>query len=74
MENRKKFVKEKFMDLLRSSGASITKIAKLSGVPFGTLTHWYYGEAVPSIDNAVAVLSALGYEVTVTKKEEQHDL
>jgi len=60
---------EKMKELRQTNKVSIKTIAKLSGIPIGTIEHWEYCGHIPPIDKYNQVLNALGYELTIVKKE-----
>ncbi|MCI8459417.1 MAG: helix-turn-helix transcriptional regulator [Clostridia bacterium] len=48
---------------------SIKTLSKLSGVGEGTIGNWIYCGFTPTLDNFQKVLNALGYDLSIVKKE-----
>ena len=59
------FTKEILIRIIKSSKKSLRIISQESGVPQHTIENWLYTNKVPSIENTIAVLQALGYKLTV---------
>ena len=61
--------REEFKNAFKQSGLTMREISKISGVSKPTLEKWMYrpGGYAPNLSNFKAVLSVLGYEVTVNK-------
>lgn len=59
------FTKEILIRIIKSSKKSLRIISLESGVPQNTIENWLYTNKVPSIENTIAVLQALGYKLTI---------
>lgn len=66
--------KQDFIDLMRSSGKPLRRIAIESKTPQTTFENWLYGHSVPSLENVCKVLSAIGYELIAVAKENENDV
>ena len=64
----KSFTRYTLINIIKSSKKSLRIISQESGVPQHTIENWLYTNKVPSIDNTIAVLNALGYKLTATKE------
>ena len=58
--------------LMNKKRAMITDIAKKSGICRGAISDWRY-RRTPNIANFQAALGALGYELTVRRKDDEQD-
>jgi transcriptional regulator with XRE-family HTH domain len=56
---------EKLRELRTEKGLSETRLAELSGVPFGTVHEYGLGRRKPSLTAAVKLAKALGADCTV---------
>lgn len=48
---------------------SLNELSKRSGVNLSTLQHWEYEEIMPTLDNFIKAIAALGYELKIVPKE-----
>ena len=71
MENKESYSLADIMaEMLNNDERSVEKIAKISGVSASTIRGWVNNKKTPTLNNAQWVLSALGYRLTLEKKEE----
>ena len=68
METQHLANKEQLIKLIKQSKTSVFNIGQLSGVSYRTIEQWLYGGITPTIDKAIAVLNALGYEIEIKEK------
>jgi hypothetical protein len=57
--------KDDFLSILKQSKLSCRELAKVSGVRQSTIEKWVYCGAQMSLENAIIVLAALGYKLTI---------
>lgn len=57
--------KDDFLSILKQSKLSCRELAKISGVRQSTIEKWFYCGAQMSLENAIIVLAALGYKLTI---------
>lgn len=60
--------KEELVLLIKQSPLSLRKISKATGVALSTIEKWVYKNAMPSLDNSILVLKALGYEIEIKER------
>lgn len=57
-----------FIALLRESNVSIAEMSRRTGIYHRTIENWLYENVVPSWDKACAVLNAIGYEISIIRR------
>lgn len=71
MESNKSYsLADEMAEILNNEERSVEKIAKISGVSASTIRGWVNEKKIPTLNNAQWVLSALGFRLTIEKKEE----
>ena len=55
--------------VIYESGLNHNDIAKLSGIPVQTINNLLYRKHAPRIDTVTDILAAVGYELTLRRKE-----
>ena len=64
-------IADDLISVINKSELSVCEISRLSGVPVSTIFGWLNASKTPSFRNAFYVYSALGYTLTLKKKEEE---
>ena len=58
-----------FKAILQNRQVSFHELSQQSGIPVRTIEEWYYNDREPSLYKAEKVLIALGYTITIEKRE-----
>lgn len=58
-------VLDEVLEVIRLSGKSVNQMSKESGVSRSTICDWFRGDTSPTLQNAEAVLNAIGYTITL---------
>ena len=60
-----KSITDELIDIIRKSKLPLWKIAKKSGVSRRTIYNWVYCRSCPTLESALWVVKALGYDIKI---------
>lgn len=66
-------ITDEVIELIKSSKMPLYKISHRSGVSRRTIYDWIYKGAIPTLENAQCVITALGYDISITKSGEKQN-
>lgn len=62
-------IAKEFKSILQKREMSFHELSEKSSIPVRTIEEWYYNDREPSLYKAEKVLIALGYTITIEKRE-----
>ena len=64
-----KSLTDELIDIIKESKMPLYKIAERSGVSRRSIYNWIYNNCSPTLESAVFVIRALGYDIKITEVE-----